>query len=64
MAGTESMEWYRTHQTHGYLVFDNIPLTPFQQLILAPPSSLLAHTTVFYGSAQNHSMFFHVYEDI
>jgi hypothetical protein len=33
IAGTESMEWYPTNQTHGLHLFDAIPFTQFQPLL-------------------------------
>jgi hypothetical protein len=31
--GVGSVEWYETHQTHGFQVFDAIPLALFQTLL-------------------------------
>jgi hypothetical protein len=33
IAGMEQMEYYRTHQTPGFHVFDTIPLTQFNTLL-------------------------------
>ena len=38
MVGMESMEWYQTHQTHGFRVFDTIPFTP-TIIMRYPPSA-------------------------
>jgi hypothetical protein len=33
MAEAVSVEWYQINQTHGFHVFDAIPLVPFQTLL-------------------------------
>lgn len=32
VTGAESVKWYQIHQTHGFHVFDAIPIAPFQAL--------------------------------
>ena len=33
IAGAELVGWYQIHQTHGFHVFDAVPLAPFQPLL-------------------------------
>lgn len=50
MAGIEFMEWYQTHQTHGFKVLDFFPFTLFQPLLwaaLSSPASCVSNILFF-----------------